>query len=114
MSKYGEEAKRLHREGNRCSASVYKAFADVNINGDNNIPAPRSEDGKCGTVLAAEKLIREMGLGDVSDFDNEFMRVYGSLKCGELLKMHGRRCNEFVGFTAEYVEKLLEAKKGEN
>lgn len=114
MSKYGEEAKKLHREGNRCSASVYKAFEDVNINGDNNIPAPRREDGKCGTVLAAEKLIREMGLGDPADFDNEFMRVYGSLQCAELLKMHGRRCNEFVGFSAELVEKMLAAKKGES
>lgn len=113
MLKYGEIAKRLHREGNRCSVSVYKAFEDVNINGDDNIPAPRSEDGKCGTVLAAEKLIREMGLGDVSDFENEFVRVYGSLKCAELLKMHGRRCNEFVGFTAEYVEKLMEKNKND-
>lgn len=39
------------------------------------------------------------------------MRVYGSLQCAELLKMHGRRCNEFVGFSAELVEKMLAAKK---
>ena len=55
-----------------------------------------------------------MGLGDPADFDKEFMRVYGSLQCAELLKMHGRRCNEFVGFSAELVEKMLTAKKGES
>ena len=42
-------------EGNRCSVSVYKAFEDVNINGDDNIPAPRSEDGKC--VKPGQKMI---------------------------------------------------------
>ena len=110
MKDYGEEAKRLHREGNRCAASVYKAFEDVNNNSDGQIPLPRSEDGKCGAVIAAEKLIREMGLGDTAGFDEEFTKAYGSLKCAELIKQHGRRCNEFVGFAAKYVESLLPKK----
>jgi len=110
MSQYAEDAKRLHREGNRCSASVYKAFENINTFGDGQIPAPRSEDGKCGAVLTAEKLIREMKLGDPSDFDAEFERRYGSLKCGELLKKYGRRCNEFVGVAAEYIERMLSQK----
>ena len=36
----------------------------MNTSGDGKVPAPRSIDGKCGAVLAAEKLIREMNLGD--------------------------------------------------
>ena len=58
-------------------------------------------------MLAAEKLVREMDLGDVSEFDDKFTETYGSLKCGELIKAHGRRCNEFVGFAADYVEERL-------
>jgi len=56
MKDYGEEAKKLHKDGNRCAASVYKAFESVNKNSDGQIPLPRSEDGKCGAVIAAEKL----------------------------------------------------------
>ena len=37
-----------------------------------------------------------MNLGDEADFDSKFSEAYGSLKCAELLKGHGRRCNEFV------------------
>ena len=106
MKDYSEEAKKLHRDGERCAAAVYKAFSDVNDNSDGVIPLPRSEDGKCGAVIAAEKLIREMQLGDVADFDAEFTKQYGSLKCAELIKQHGRRCNEFVGFAAEYIGKV--------
>ena len=64
-------------------------------------------DGKCGAVLAAEKLIREMNVGDEAEFDDKFSETYGSLKCGELVKAHGRRCNELVGFAADYVEERL-------
>ncbi len=38
---------------------------------------------------------------------NSCSAAYGSLKCAELLKGHGRRCNEFVGFAADYVEERL-------
>ncbi len=107
MGNHGDSARKLHANGNSCSAAVYQAFRDVNTSGDGNVPAPRSIDGKCGAVLAAEKLIREMELGDEADFDSKFSETYGSLKCAELLKEHGRRCNEFVGFAADYVEERL-------
>ncbi len=56
---------------------------------------------------ANEKLIREMNVGDEAEFDDKFSEIYGSLKYGELIKAHGRRCNEFVGFAADYVEERL-------
>ena len=68
MGNYGESARKLHMNGNSCSAAVYQAFRDVNTIGDGKVPAPRSIDSKCGAVLAAEKLIREMNLGDEGDF----------------------------------------------
>ena len=107
MASYGESARKLHANGNNCAASVYQAFRDVNTTGDGKAPKPRSEGGKCGAVLAAEKVLREMNLCDVSEFDDKFTETYGSLKCGELIKAHGRRCNEFVGFAADYVEERL-------
>jgi hypothetical protein len=107
MANHGDSARKLHANGNSCSVSVYQAFRDVNTAGDGKAPKPRSEGGKCGAVLAAEKVLREMNLGDVSEFDDKFTETYGSLKCGELIKAHGRRCNEFVGFAADYVEERL-------
>ena len=107
MANHGESARKLHANGNSCSVSVYQAFRDVNTAGDGQVPAPRSIDGKCGAVLAAEKLIREMKVCDEAEFDDKFSEIFGSLKCGELIKAHGRRCNEFVGFAADYVEERL-------
>ena len=107
MAKHGESARKLHENGNSCSVSVYQAFRDVNTAGDGQVPAPRSIDGKCGAVLAAEKLIREMKVCDEAEFDDKFSEIFGSLKCGELIKAHGRRCNEFVGFAADYVDERL-------
>ncbi len=106
MSDYEEKARALHRSGNSCSASVYTAFKDVNTSGDGRIPAPRSEGGKCGAVLAAEKLIREMNIGDPEAFDQEFEKKYGSIKCGELMAKNGRQCNEYVGFAAAKVGQM--------
>lgn len=57
------------------SVSVYQAFRDVNTAGDGQVPAPRSIDGKCGAVLAAEKLIREMNVGDEAEFDDKFSEI---------------------------------------
>lgn len=106
MSDYEEIARNIHSSGNSCSASVYNAFKDVNATGDGKAPAPRSEGGKCGAVLAAEKLIREMGIGDPLAFDEAFQAQYGSLKCGELMARNGRQCNEYVGFAASKVDDM--------
>ena len=106
MSNHEETARTIHRSGNSCSASVYNAFKDVNTSGDGKVPAPRSEGGKCGAVLAAEKLIREMGAGDPAAFDEAFQTQYGSIKCGELMARNGRQCNEYVGFAAAKVDEM--------
>lgn len=98
---YEEKARGAHRNKMSCSASVYNAFADINPH-PGEIPAPRSVDGKCGAVLAAEKLLREMGVED-NDFDAQFLARFGSLKC---FSLRAKRvpCNDLVGAAAEIVE----------
>lgn len=99
-------ARRAHAMGSRCSNAVYGAFDDINP-APGPVPAPRSEGGKCGAVLAAEKLLRQMGLGE-ADFDRRFAETFGSLKCGELRK-RGIPCNDLVGGAARLLDGMLDA-----
>lgn len=96
-----ESARQAHRSGYSCSASVYNALCDINPN-PGAAPVPRSEGGKCGAVLAAEKVLREMGR-DTIRFDQAFMEQFGSLKCGEL-RRNGISCNDLVGVAARLVD----------
>ena len=98
-------ARQIHRGGYSCAASVYKAFSDLH-GGDGSVPVPRSDGGKCGAVLSAEKILREYGTGSVEKFDELFIRRFGSLKCGDLLS-RGYGCNEYVGHAAALVDELL-------
>ena len=98
-----DTARAAHRGGTNCAASVYGTYQDVNP-GYGRAPAPRSEGGKCGAVLAAEKTLREMGVE--SDFDARFEAAFGSLKCGEL-RRKGVPCNDLVGAAARLIEEAL-------
>ena len=98
-----EAARQAHRSGRGCAWAVYNTFSDVNPH-PGAVPIPRSEGGKCGAVLAAEKLLREMGVE--GDFDREFTALFGSLKCGEL-RRKGVPCNDLVGAAARLVEARL-------
>ncbi len=97
-----EEIARLkHKEGNRCSDSVYLTF----FNDNDEIPAPRSIDGKCGAVLAAEKVLKKKGINNIEEFEEKFIKELGSIKCIELLsKKTG--CNNCVGVAARIVEEI--------
>ena len=103
-------ARKIHMTGTSCSYAVYTAFSDVNT-GDGRVPAPKSEGGKCGAVLAAEKVLREMNSGGqaqekVNQFDRAFLEMFGSLKCADLKRM-GRRCNDYVGAAARLTDEIL-------
>lgn len=102
-------ARQNHRCGMSCSASVYKTFVPMNIY-RTDAPAPRSEGGKCGAVLAAEKVLREMGCNQLEAFDKAFIETYGSLKCSQLLGSRKGNCNDYVGIAAGIVEQLLNAR----
>ena len=98
-----ERARKAHLSGSNCAASVYGSFADVNPT-PGIAPAPRSEGGKCGAVLAAEKLLREMGVA--ADFDGRFEAQFGSLKCGELRRSRVP-CNDLVGAAAKILDEYI-------
>ena len=105
MTKYEETARQSHKMGNNCAVSVYTAFSDVNKN-PGSIPAPRSDGGKCGAYLSAVKLLQDMGVEKTEKLEAEFLKRFGSLKCGDL-RRNGPGCNNLVGAAAEIVESLL-------
>ena len=105
MTKHEETARQSHKMGNNCAVSVYSAFSDVNKN-PGSIPAPRSDGGKCGAYLSAVKLLQDMGVEKTDNLEAEFLKRFGSLKCGDL-RRNGPGCNNLVGAAAEIVESLL-------
>ena len=100
-------ARKIHRRGTGCSSVVYTAFRDINAKAS-YAPSPRSEGGKCGAVLAAEKVLKETGTGKIEQFEQEFIRQFGTLKCMELLRTPFD-CNDFVGKAAAIADSLLES-----
>ena len=109
MTIHEEKARKIHKEGNNCSYSVYTSFEeDTQLDG--NIPAPRSEQGKCGAVLAAEKILRELGKEDrIEEFEKLFIEEFGYITCVDLMRTE-RRCNDYVGKSAEFIDKELSEK----
>ena len=101
-------ARNNHRSGMNCAASVYGAFNEVNAN-KTTPPIPRSEGGRCGAVLAAEQILREMGKDQdtIDAFDQKFAEQFGSLKCGELRGFLNNKCNDYVGTAASMVAESL-------
>ena len=91
-----------------CAMAVYNALATANEN-KTVPPMPRAEGGKCGTVLAAEQIIREMGgISDMAeDFDKRFSGMFGSLKCAELRGMVKNKCNDYVGSAAAMIAEMM-------
>ncbi|MCR5790719.1 MAG: C-GCAxxG-C-C family protein [Lachnospiraceae bacterium] len=106
MNAYEEKARNNHRSFMNCSKSVYSVFNKVNLN-YSKPPAPRSEDGKCGAVLAAEHIIRETGKGSIEAFDREFADLYGSLKCSDLRGAATGQCNDYVGAAARIASQII-------
>ena len=99
-----QTARNNHRSGYNCASSVYASFSDVV---SESAPMPRSECGKCGAVLAGEKVLGQIGMNTES-FDEEFISIFGSLKCAELRRTD-HSCNDFVGFAAQLTEEIIEA-----
>ncbi|MBQ9611618.1 MAG: C_GCAxxG_C_C family protein [Lachnospiraceae bacterium] len=98
-----QKARQTHKNGYSCASSVYSAFSDV---ADGTAPIPKSEGGKCGAVLSAEKILRGLGLS-TDDFDRKFIARYGSLKCSDLVRSRDHSCNDLVGTAAAFVEEMI-------
>ncbi len=107
MIDYETIARNNHNSGMNCSASVYDALG-MNNPHKTVAPRPRSEEGKCGAVLAAEQTIREMGgtQEDVAEFEKRFTEKFHHLKCSELRGILRGKCNDYVGVSASIVSQM--------
>ena len=103
---YVKTARESHRNGTNCARSVYDAFSDVNMN-KTAAPMPRSEGGKCGAVLSAMQVIKEMDAGDPQLIEDVFLKEYGSVKCSELRGFLSGKCNDYVGLASRTVGEML-------
>ncbi|MCR4658254.1 MAG: C-GCAxxG-C-C family protein [Lachnospiraceae bacterium] len=111
---YEEIARANHRNGNTCSISLFMAFADkLGISADEAArmaPAPRSEGGKCGGLLAGRKLLEMLKPEAVEEFETRFLEQNGDDKCAALImkrRLQGKNCNDLVGETADIIESML-------
>ena len=106
MDKHEKEARKLKMMGNNCSTSLYNAFSeDTKLDG--NFPEPRSIDGKCGALLTAIKILKELGYEDkVEEFEKEFVKRFGYSKCVDLMT-HERRCVDYVGESASMIDEII-------
>lgn len=84
-------ARNNHRNGMNCATAVYSALAEINTN-KTTPPMLRSDGGKCGTVLAAEQILREMGKSQdtIDAFDKQFTEQFGSLPCDPYISIPRR------------------------
>ncbi len=111
---YEEIARANHRNGDVCSISLFKAFADKLGMSDDEAadiaPAPRSEGGKCGGLLSGKKLMEMLKPEAVEEFERLFLEKNGDDKCASLImkrRLQGKNCNDLVGETASIIESML-------
>ncbi len=112
---YEKIAREKHKNGNSCSVSIFRAFADkLGMSEDEAAriaPTPRSEGGKCGGLLAGIKLLKMIKPEAVKEFEKRFLEQNGDNKCAGLImkrRMQGKNCNDLVGETANIIESLLQ------
>lgn len=108
MIDYETVARNSHRSGMNCAIAVYDALCLGNDAKKTEAPRPRSVDGKCGAVLAAEQYIREMGGtdSDIEAFENSFTERYAYLTCAELRGKATGQCNDYVGLAASIAGRM--------
>ncbi|MBR3235764.1 MAG: hypothetical protein IKG11_09130 [Atopobiaceae bacterium] len=97
-----KEARAIHRSGYNCSNSVYQAFSDIDHAGGNP-PAPRSIAGKCGALITAQKVLRDLGIDREEELEQAFASELGYVLCRDL-KRNRVDCNDCVGVAARLVD----------
>lgn len=102
MIDYESIARNNHSRGMNCSTAVYEALCLGGNPNRTEPPKPRSSDGKCGAVLAAEQVIRECGGTEkhIEEFEKKFTARYQYLTCAELRGKMTGQCNDYVGAAA--------------
>ena len=114
---YETKARENHRNGNNCSASLFRTFADqLGMSEDEAArmaPPPRSDGGKCGGFLSGRKLLEMIKPEAVEEFEQRFLEQNGDNKCARRYRFspgryigHGKRS----GFL--YISKLYRSCRG--
>lgn len=103
------EARRVHNTGYNCSNSVYQAFSDIDEAGGTP-PAPRSIEGKCGALLTAQKVLRDLGIDREDELEQAFEREFGFVTCRDL-KRNRCNCNDCVGVASRLADELIAQSK---
>ena len=103
---YEEKATELYKQGNNCSNSLYYTFKEeYELSG--NIPAPRSIDGICGTILTTHQILKELGKEEyINDYNQQFINEFKFMKCIDLVK-YEKRCEDYIKFSADYIQKAF-------
>lgn len=94
-----DAARRIPCTGYSCSNSVDWAFSDVN-RAVGSPPAPRNIAGRCGALLAAQKVLRDLGVDREDELEQAFEKGLGYVTCVEL-KRHRCNCNDCVGVAVQ-------------
>ena len=106
MKNHEARARELKEQGNNCSVSLYTAFAEDTKLGT-NFPQPRSIDGKCGALLTALYILKELGYEDKQEeFEKKFVEQFKYSKCIELMK-YEHRCSDYVGIAARMIDEIV-------
>lgn len=105
--RHEDTARRIHRTGYNCSQSVCRAFEDIDHAGGTP-PAPRSVAGKCGALLGAQKVLRDLRVGREDELEEAFREHFGYVTCAEL-KRNRCSCNDCVGVAARLVDEFVAA-----
>lgn len=96
----------MYKLGNNCSNSLYNTFKEeYNLSG--NIPAPRSIDGICGTILTTRQILKELGKEElIQEYEQEFINIFKYIKCIDLIK-YEKRCSDYIGFSAQFISEHI-------
>ena len=77
-------------------------------------PAPRSNGGKCGALLAAEMVLDRLSINGKDELEKRFAAENGAIECSKLRSPEIRKiknCNDFVGSAARLVEEMVSESK---
>ncbi|MCR5702574.1 MAG: C-GCAxxG-C-C family protein [Lachnospiraceae bacterium] len=106
-----------HKNFYSCSGAVLCAFADkigIDVEQAKKIAVPYAggKMGKCGAVMSAEYILKELYPGNVDEKINEFEKAFiaadkGSLMCTDLRGKTPGSCRACVSDSAKILEEMV-------
>ena len=110
MDKKAKEYFHCEGENYNCAQAVLKAFqkkfnvSDEMVEEYRKYGGGRADDNMCGALFAVTQLIREHS-EEKESIKKEFAKIFGSIKCKDILKSKQLSCKDCVKMAAELLEK---------